>query len=530
MSVMHFMVQGHQISVAMFKKVKQFTVMLLNVNQASVTIIAIINRRRRQVQRRNQSRQSGQTRQSRLQYFCTFILFSALFATCILIVFHFMSFNPSLSQSSCLTAVSNSVESYHSQVLHLLSASVVTFTSRMAAAPQPVNEAAAQVARSIQSMTAAHAMNEELNNNAQAPVVRHALSQVESTQKDQELQRVMDQVRVNTQTAHNEEHLLKCLIKSQMADHPQQWDDHCGDIRYFITSFKHYQGDFETLFKISQGHDRYYLVLSESEYQSWQQYGWIRSPRLSNELASPQDQVFHAIHMFNRIGDAINHLYYLRVAHGFMFNCHSESGHGRYYIYSGKLRGKVEDIPEVSEESRARILRIVIDQDSMAYTDQVKYKKVKLHQFFTFHQIWSAETEMFNLSQTASSFMTQHVLFHESVAISHCYLSETILEIMQHPQVRLTERVIKLIRGSHPHMEALLISGGEFRQSVTELEIDRSFTVVDMRINPWEIKESASSSMMEVDDSGLRQRGKRNSGSTPGSAVLTISAGKLTFG
>ena len=30
-------------------------------------------------------------------------------------------------------------------------------------------------------------------------------------------------------------------------------------------------------------------------------------------------------------------------------------------------------------------------------------------------------------------------------------------------------------------MEALLISGGEFRQSVTELEIDRSFTVVDMR-------------------------------------------------
>ena len=135
----------------------------------------------------------------------------------------------------------------------------------------------------------------------------------------------------------------------------------------------------------SQGHDRYYLVLSESEYQSWQTYGWIRSPRLSNELASPQDQVFHAIHMFNRIGAATNHFYYLRVAHGFMFNCHSESGHGRYYIYSGTLRGKVEDIPEVSEESRARILRIVIDHDSMAYTDQVRYKKVKLHQFFTFH-------------------------------------------------------------------------------------------------------------------------------------------------
>ena len=96
MAVMHFMVRGYQLSIAMFKKVKQFTVMLVNVNQVSVTIIAIINQRRRQVQRRNQSRQSRQTRQSRLQYFCTFILFSALFATCILIVFHFMSLNPSV--------------------------------------------------------------------------------------------------------------------------------------------------------------------------------------------------------------------------------------------------------------------------------------------------------------------------------------------------------------------------------------------------------------------------------------------------
>ena len=242
-------------------------------------------------------------------------------------------------------------------------------------------------------------------------------------------------------------------------------------------------------------------MLSESEYQSWQQYGWIRSLRLSNELASPQDQVFHAIHMFNRISDAINHLYYLRVAHGFVFNCHSESGHGRYYIYSGTLRGKVEDIPEVSEESRARILRIVIDQDSMAYTDQVKYKKVKLHQFFTFHQIWSTETEMFNIYQTASSLMTQHVLYHESVDLKLVSLRDHLGDHAASSS-RLTERVIKIIRGSHPHMEALLISSGEFRQSVTGLEIDRSFTVVDMRINPWEVKESTSSSM-EVDDSAF---------------------------
>ena len=93
MSVMHFMVQSYQLSVAMLKKVKQVTVMLVSVSQVSVTIIAIINRRRRQVQRRSQTRLSGQTRQSRLQYLFTFILFSALFATCIFIMFRFMSFN-----------------------------------------------------------------------------------------------------------------------------------------------------------------------------------------------------------------------------------------------------------------------------------------------------------------------------------------------------------------------------------------------------------------------------------------------------
>ena len=43
MSVMHFMVRGYQLSIAMIKKVKQLTVMLVNVNQVSVTIIAIIN-------------------------------------------------------------------------------------------------------------------------------------------------------------------------------------------------------------------------------------------------------------------------------------------------------------------------------------------------------------------------------------------------------------------------------------------------------------------------------------------------------
>ena len=43
---MHFVVQGYQFSAVMLKKVKQITVMLVNVNQVSVTIFAIINQRR----------------------------------------------------------------------------------------------------------------------------------------------------------------------------------------------------------------------------------------------------------------------------------------------------------------------------------------------------------------------------------------------------------------------------------------------------------------------------------------------------
>ena len=264
--------------------------------------------------------------------------------------FHCVSFH--VTQSIIISIILLDSRLELSRVISLSSvASVVSFSCRLhlqngssTSAYQWSGSSSCQVNAKHDSGSRQEWGAQQLCSSSSHPSCTH---QVESTQKDQELQRVMEQVTVNTQP-NRDEHLLKCLIKTQMADHPQQWDDHCGDIRYFIGSFKYFQGDFETLFKVSQGHDRYYLALSESEYVSWQTYGWIRSPRLSNELTSPQDQVFRAIHMFNRIGDAINHLYYLRVAHGFMFNCHSESGHGRYYIYSGKLRGKVEDIPEVS--------------------------------------------------------------------------------------------------------------------------------------------------------------------------------------
>ena len=63
----------------------------------------------------------------------------------------------------------------------------------------------------------------------------------------------------------------------------------------------------------------------------------------------------------------------------------------------------------------------------------------------------------------------------------------------------------QIIRSSHPHMESLLFdSTGELKTSMTEIEIEKSFTVIDMRVNPWELQDSNS---MEVDD-GNHQAGQ----------------------
>ena len=194
----------------------------------------------------------------------------------------------------------------------------------------------------------------------------------------------------------------------------------------------------------------------------------------------------------------------------------STQGHsGKSSRHSSSVRG-----------SQGAILRIVIDQESTSATKEVELKKVKLHQFFKNHQIWAAQTELFSHNQSASSLMQSHVLYHESVSVSSWFMSETIVDIIQNTQVRLTERILKIITSAHPHMESLLFnSSGELKSSITELDIDRSFTVVDMRINPWELKDSNS---MDVEESVFKCGKKATSSS--GSAVLTINSGRIIFG
>ena len=99
-----------------------------------------------------------------------------------------------------------------------------------------VGEGAAQVAKSIQSLTVAHQKHEDLNNNGQAQIIGHALSSVDATQKDQDFQRTIDQLRIITEYSKNDS-MLRCLIKSQMAEASQQWEDHSYDVRHFIGSF-----------------------------------------------------------------------------------------------------------------------------------------------------------------------------------------------------------------------------------------------------------------------------------------------------
>ena len=149
--------------------------------------------------------------------------------------------------------------------------------------------------------------------------------------------------------------------------------------------------------------------------------------------------------MFTRIGDAVNHMYYLRVAHGFMFNSHVDSGHGRYFIYSGTLRSEIKEIPQITEDARARVLRIIVDPESASMSDDSELKKIKLHQFFKKHQVWAAQAELFHHSQLQQQ---DHVLYHESV--SSCSTCETIVDVIKNTQVRLTERILKNHQISSP--------------------------------------------------------------------------------
>ena len=304
-----------------------------------------------------------------------------------------------------------------------------------------------------------------------------------------------------------------------------KWDDHSADVCHFIESFKLLQADFETLFNVSQAYDRYYIVLSESEFLLWKTYDGS-----SHQESQKRCQIVRikSIMLFICSIDLVMPSIICTTSGWLTASCST--------IMWSQLKDGTSSAQGHSEQKfrtflkcqrkSGRILRIVIDQESMSASSDVEFKEVKLHQFFKNHQIWAAQTELFSHNQSASLFMQSHVLYHESVSVSSWFMSETIVDIIQNTQVRLTERILKIIRAAHPHMKNLLFnSSGELKSNITEIDIDRSLTVVNVRINPWELKDSNS---MDVELSVFK-RGKKTS-SNSGSAVLTINSGRITFG
>ena len=96
-----------------------------------------------------------------------------------------------------------------------------------------------------------------------------------------------------------------------------------------------------------------------------------------------------------------------------------------------------------------------------------------------------AVTAQFQVSGSASKFMSTFVLLHESVSVSPYWVDGTLTDTMSNTQVRLTEHVLMLIRLYHPHLEQLLFKGPEFKVGLRELEFTPSFTVEEMTVNPW---------------------------------------------
>ena len=120
---------------------------------------------------------------------------------------------------------------------------------------------------------------------------------MDTTQKGQEFQLTVNQLRATTEYSKNDS-MLRCLIKSQMAEAPQQWEDHSYDVRRFIGSLSSLKATLTpspTSVKASRG------TISSSAVQLMECNGWIKSPRVSEEMSEQDAQVIHPIRMFSRL-------------------------------------------------------------------------------------------------------------------------------------------------------------------------------------------------------------------------------------
>ena len=312
---------------------------------------------------------------------------------------------------------------------------------------------------------------QELQTRSEAPSVRNAKSAHEGTQFKEELKEVIYQVR---DTEHHPADSVPTVMSKRSLLHlcEMSWDNHHVDIQHFMKSFHQLSGTVNA-FTASEK-KRKYIILSESEFASLKNFHWIRSPRISDdELEVP---AYHNIMLFSSLSDAITHWIYLKVADGFTHNCKSDLGTGRHVIFSGRFRDPIKSTLFING------LRAAVHHVSLPFEDSSQFSKVYIGEFVEEIQIWSATTDQFHCSGSASRLMSQHVLFHESESVSSHCVDASLLDI-SNTEVGLTEQILSLIRTYRPHLESSPLKDSEFRVGLRDLTHSRGDVNQPMEIN-----------------------------------------------
>ena len=185
------------------------------------------------------------------------------------------------------------------QLLNKLS----TLTASFAASPSSM--ATQQQVASAQSLQASLVKLQELNTCNDLPIIRNARSEQESRQLRDEFSRAI-------QGLQDGDSVMTVVLKWATSNSgPMNWGHHHEDIAYFSSHSASFRELLQT--SLSTSLTGKYLVISEAEWSNLKNYGWLRSPRFSDdESTSPSTS---AIVTFSSLSDAINHYVYVKVAH-----------------------------------------------------------------------------------------------------------------------------------------------------------------------------------------------------------------------
>ena len=118
------------------------------------------------------------------------------------------------------------------------------------------------------------------------------------------------------------------------------WSHHGPDCQLLLKSF--HEGINSSQRFVDSESRRYCIILSESEFIGLKNFQFTRNPRINDDQAPQDKQVYHDVTWRNCLSDAANHALYVQVAHSFKFDSKKDDGRGSYYIFSGILRSSLQ--------------------------------------------------------------------------------------------------------------------------------------------------------------------------------------------